>query len=268
MWPNAVLRGDHGGVRLREGSNVQDGAVCHEGVDVGPYATVGHNAIVHGATLERRALVGMGAIVLDDSVVGERALVGANSLVTEGTEIPPNALATGTPAEVRTEVEDSPWTQAGDVYVGLSERHESTSETLTSSGRRRTRIEREIGDSAVSRTDLCRPSPLVVDPAREVTGRPLQESVSAVGHEVGPRPPAFEVDRAALDERLDAVRPEVGDVDDPSATQGGVHRRRYRLGLSPDRVYVHSMLLVTAGNESHPPGAKVEMASWGVLGPV
>ena len=130
VWPNAVIRGDHGGVRLREGSNVQDGAVCHEGVDVGPYATVGHNAIVHGATLERRALVGMGAIVLDDSVVGERALVGANSLVTEGTEIPPNALATGTPAEVRKEVEDSPWTQAGDVYVGLSERHESTSETL------------------------------------------------------------------------------------------------------------------------------------------
>jgi carbonic anhydrase/acetyltransferase-like protein (isoleucine patch superfamily) len=72
----------------------------------------------------------MGAIVLDDSVVGERALVGANSLVTEGTEIPPNALATGTPAEVRKEVDDSPWARAGDVYVELSERHGTASETL------------------------------------------------------------------------------------------------------------------------------------------
>ncbi|MEF8861460.1 MAG: gamma carbonic anhydrase family protein [Haloarculaceae archaeon] len=130
VWPNVVLRGDHGGICLREGSNVQDGSVCHEGAEVGPYATVGHNAIVHGASIGRRALVGMGAIVLDDSVVGERGMVGANSLVTEGTEIPPNTLATGTPAEVLREVEDSPWARAGDVYVRLSERHEADSEVL------------------------------------------------------------------------------------------------------------------------------------------
>jgi carbonic anhydrase/acetyltransferase-like protein (isoleucine patch superfamily) len=130
VWPNVVLRGDHGGIHLREGANVQDGSVCHEGAEVGPYATVGHNAIVHGASVGRRALVGMGAIVLDDSVVGERAMVGANSLVTEGTEIPPGTLATGTPAEVRREVEDSPWAAAGDVYVDLAERHEGGSETL------------------------------------------------------------------------------------------------------------------------------------------
>jgi carbonic anhydrase/acetyltransferase-like protein (isoleucine patch superfamily) len=130
VWPNVVLRGDHGGIRLQEGSNVQDGSVCHEGADIGPYATVGHNAIVHGASVGRRALVGMGAIVLDDSVVGERAMVGANSLVTEGTEIPPNTLATGTPAEGRREVEDSPWARAGDAYVQLAERHEVASEAL------------------------------------------------------------------------------------------------------------------------------------------
>lgn len=130
VWPNVVLRGDHGGIRLREGANVQDGSVCHEGADVGPYATVGHNAIVHGASVGRRGLVGMGAIVLDDSVVGERAMVGANSLVTEGTEIPPSTLATGTPAEVRKEVEDSPWARASDVYVELAERHGTNSETL------------------------------------------------------------------------------------------------------------------------------------------
>lgn len=130
VWPNVVLRGDDGNIRLREGSNVQDGAICHEGVDIGPYATVGHNAIVHAASVDRRALIGMGAIVLDDSVVGERALVGANSLVTEGTEIPPNTLAAGTPAEVIREVEDSPWAYSADVYTDLAERHGATAETL------------------------------------------------------------------------------------------------------------------------------------------
>jgi carbonic anhydrase/acetyltransferase-like protein (isoleucine patch superfamily) len=130
VWPNVVLRGDHGGIRLREGANVQDGSVCHEGADIGPYATVGHNAIVHGASVGRRALVGMGAIVLDGSVLGERAMVGANSLVTEGTEISANTLAAGTPAEVIKEVEDSPWALAGDRYVELSGRHEADSETI------------------------------------------------------------------------------------------------------------------------------------------
>jgi carbonic anhydrase/acetyltransferase-like protein (isoleucine patch superfamily) len=130
VWPNVVLRGDHGGIRLHEGANVQDGSVCHEGAEIGPYATVGHNAIVHGASVGDRALVGMGAIVLDDCVVGERAMVGANSLVTEGTEVPPSTLVTGTPATVRKEVEDSPWARAGEVYVDLAARHGGDSETL------------------------------------------------------------------------------------------------------------------------------------------
>ena len=130
VWPNVVLRGDHGGIRLREGSNVQDGSVCHEGADIGSYATVGHNAIVHGATVGRRALVGMGAIVLDGAVLDERAMVGANSLVTEGTEIAANTLVAGTPAEVIKEVEDSPWALAGDRYVELSGRHGADSETI------------------------------------------------------------------------------------------------------------------------------------------
>jgi carbonic anhydrase/acetyltransferase-like protein (isoleucine patch superfamily) len=123
VWPNVVLRGDHGRIRLREGTNVQDNSVCHEGADIGPYATVGHAAIVHGATVGERALVGMGAIVLDDSSVGERAMVGANALVTEGTEIPPRAVAMGTPAEVVREADDSPWAYAADVYTDLADRH-------------------------------------------------------------------------------------------------------------------------------------------------
>lgn len=130
VWPGAVLRGDHGGIVLREGANVQDNATLHEGAEIGPYATVGHNAIVHGATVGRRSMVGMGAIVLDGSTVGEESLVGANSVVTEGTTIPDSVLAVGSPAEVVKEVEDSVWTAAGDRYVELAEEHAETSEVI------------------------------------------------------------------------------------------------------------------------------------------
>ncbi|WP_255149703.1 gamma carbonic anhydrase family protein [Halorarius halobius] len=130
VWPNAVLRGDHGAIHLEEGANVQDGAVLHEGARIGPYATVGHNAIVHSAEVEERALVGMGATVLDRSTVGERAMVGANALVTEDTDVPANTLFAGTPAELKKEVEESPWAYAGDRYAQLADEHRETSERL------------------------------------------------------------------------------------------------------------------------------------------
>jgi carbonic anhydrase/acetyltransferase-like protein (isoleucine patch superfamily) len=130
VWPNAVLRGDRGEIVVREGANVQDGAVCHEGAELHAGATVGHNAIVHAADVRERALVGMGATVLDRSVIGEAAMVAANALVSEGTEIPERTLAAGVPAEVKAEYEESPWAYAGEEYVRLKQLHEETSERL------------------------------------------------------------------------------------------------------------------------------------------
>jgi carbonic anhydrase/acetyltransferase-like protein (isoleucine patch superfamily) len=74
----------------------------------------------------------MGAVVLDDAVVGARSLVGAGSVVTEGTEVPAETLVAGSPAEVIKEVdpEDSVWTEAGDRYVELSRRHVADSERI------------------------------------------------------------------------------------------------------------------------------------------
>ena len=131
VWPGTVLRGDNGRIVVREGANVQDNATIHEGSEIGPYATVGHNAIVHGATVGERAMVGMGAVVLDRSTIGRESLVGANSLVTEGTEVPASVLVAGTPAEVVKEVEDSPWAAAGDHYVELATRYAETSAEIT-----------------------------------------------------------------------------------------------------------------------------------------
>ncbi len=130
VWPNVTLRGDDGAIELAEGANVQDNAVLHEGVEIGPYATVGHTAIVHASRVEERGLVGMSATVLDRSVIGERAVVGANSLVTEGTEVEPGMLYAGTPAKKLKEVEDTHWNEAGDRYAARSRRYLADSEQL------------------------------------------------------------------------------------------------------------------------------------------
>lgn len=75
-------------------------------------------------------MVGMGATVLDGAHVGRESLVAAGSVLTEGTDVPPGTLVAGTPAEVRREVDDSPWTHAGEHYVELAKRHEQSAERV------------------------------------------------------------------------------------------------------------------------------------------
>jgi carbonic anhydrase/acetyltransferase-like protein (isoleucine patch superfamily) len=130
IWPGTVLRGDDGSIEVGEGVNLQDNAVCHEGVEIEPYATIGHTAIVHAARIGERSVVGMSAVVLDDSEIGHHSIVAAGSVVTEDTEVPPYSLVAGTPAEVKTEIDDSDWFEAGDHYVELAARHQETSEDL------------------------------------------------------------------------------------------------------------------------------------------
>jgi carbonic anhydrase/acetyltransferase-like protein (isoleucine patch superfamily) len=105
IGPNAVLRGDIEPILVRRGSNVQDNCTVHtergSPVAIGPDASVGHGAVVHGATIGERALVGMNAVVLNGAVVGERAVVGALSLVPNGFQVPPRSLAVGIPCQVR-----------------------------------------------------------------------------------------------------------------------------------------------------------------------
>ena len=106
LWPTAVARGDLAQISIGAGSNVQDGAVLHgdpgQPVRLGADVTVGHRAVIHGATLEDGCLVGIGAIVLNGVTVGAGALVAAGSVVTK--DVPPGTLVTGTPAAVKREL--------------------------------------------------------------------------------------------------------------------------------------------------------------------
>lgn len=130
VWPNATLRGDAGQLVIGANANVQDNAVVHEGSELGPHTTVGHSAIIHGATVAEGALIGMNATVLDDVHVGEDAIVGAGAVVTEGTEIPAQTLVTGVPAEVKTEIDASPGSEAAEHYVALAAQYEQSSKRI------------------------------------------------------------------------------------------------------------------------------------------
>ena len=104
VWYQATLRGDINEIVIGPRSNVQDNAVIHlsddHGCHVGELVTVGHSAILHACTVKDEVLIGMGAIVLDGSVIGERSIIGAGALVTGGTIIPPGSLVLGSPAKV------------------------------------------------------------------------------------------------------------------------------------------------------------------------
>ena len=103
LWPTAVARGDVCAIVIGEGSNVQDGAVLHgdpgQPVRIGADVTIGHRAVIHGATLQDGCLVGIGAIVLNGVTVGEGALVAAGSVVTK--DVLAGALVMGAPAQVK-----------------------------------------------------------------------------------------------------------------------------------------------------------------------
>lgn len=97
VWYQAVVRGDSNTIKIGSNTNIQDGTIIHVDhdapVEVAENVTIGHQCLLHGCTIEKGALIGMGSTILNHAVIGENSLIGAGSLVTEGKVIPPNVLA-------------------------------------------------------------------------------------------------------------------------------------------------------------------------------
>jgi carbonic anhydrase/acetyltransferase-like protein (isoleucine patch superfamily) len=107
----AVVRGDRASLILGARSNLQDSVVVHAdpGFDttIGSDVSVGHGAVVHGATIGDNTLIGMNATILNGAVIGENCIIAAGSVVLEGANIPAGSLVAGTPGVVRRPTTDS-----------------------------------------------------------------------------------------------------------------------------------------------------------------
>jgi carbonic anhydrase/acetyltransferase-like protein (isoleucine patch superfamily) len=130
VWPFAVVRGDNERIAVGADSNVQDGAVLHADPGLpcvlGARVSVGHRAVVHGATVHDDVLVGMGALVLNGAVLGTGSVVGAGAVVREGTVVPPGSLVVGVPGRVARETtaeERARIARTAAAYVRLQARH-------------------------------------------------------------------------------------------------------------------------------------------------
>lgn len=110
IWFNAVVRGDNEPIRIGARSNIQEGAVLHVDpgfpMDIADDVTIGHMVMLHGCSIGKGALIGIGAIVLNGAKIGAGSLIGAGALIPENKEIPPNSVVFGSPGKIMREVTD------------------------------------------------------------------------------------------------------------------------------------------------------------------
>ena len=110
VWYGCVLRADNSPITVGSEVNIQDGCILHSDpgfpASLGDRVSLGHGAIVHGATVEDDVLIGMRATVLNGAIIGKGSLVAAGAVVRPGTVVPPGSLVAGVPAVVRREVSE------------------------------------------------------------------------------------------------------------------------------------------------------------------
>jgi carbonic anhydrase/acetyltransferase-like protein (isoleucine patch superfamily) len=104
VWFNAVVRGDVNSIRIGNKVNIQDGACLHctyekTKVNIGNNVSIGHNALVHGCTIEDNVLIGMGAIVMDNVYIGTNTIIAAGAVVLENTKCESGSIYAGVPAK-------------------------------------------------------------------------------------------------------------------------------------------------------------------------
>jgi carbonic anhydrase/acetyltransferase-like protein (isoleucine patch superfamily) len=130
VWPGAVLRGDHGLIRIGDRTSIQDGTIIHTTRDwptmIGADCVVGHRAHLEGCVVEDGCLIGSGSLVLNRARVGAGAVVAAAALIREDMVVPPGALAVGVPAAIREDagLRQREWiARAVKTYLALASQH-------------------------------------------------------------------------------------------------------------------------------------------------
>lgn len=105
VWPQTVLRGDHGYIELGERSNIQDGCVvhctAHDPTILGPSSAIGHAVHVEGAKIGTGCLIASGSVVLNGTVIEDGGMVGAGAVLSYRSHVPPGHIALGVPAKTR-----------------------------------------------------------------------------------------------------------------------------------------------------------------------
>lgn len=104
LWFGVVLRGDVNYIKIGDNVNIQDNAVIHgtferSATNIGNNVSIAHGAIVHGCTIHDNVLIGMNAVVLDDTVINSNCIVAAGAVVTKGTIIESGSVYGGSPAK-------------------------------------------------------------------------------------------------------------------------------------------------------------------------
>jgi carbonic anhydrase/acetyltransferase-like protein (isoleucine patch superfamily) len=126
VWFNSVIRGDVASTIIGNRVNIQDNSILHQSPNnpliLEDEVTVGHQVILHSCIVRKRALIGMGSIILDQAEIGEGAFIGAGSLVPQGKKIPPNTLAFGRPAKVIRELTEEDIKDMTRIYTEYAEK--------------------------------------------------------------------------------------------------------------------------------------------------
>ncbi|MDQ1001143.1 carbonic anhydrase/acetyltransferase-like protein (isoleucine patch superfamily) [Neobacillus niacini] len=126
VWFNTVIRGDVAPTVIGKKVNIQDNSVLHQSPNnpliLEDEVTVGHQVILHSCIIRKKALIGMGSIILDQAEIGEGAFIGAGSLVPQGKKIPPNTLAFGRPAKVIRELNEHDKKEMLRIYTEYAEK--------------------------------------------------------------------------------------------------------------------------------------------------
>lgn len=112
IWFNAVVRGDVNFISIGNKVNIQDGAIIHCtyqkcGTIIGNNVSIGHNAIVHGCTINDNVLIGMGAIVMDNCVIESNSIIAAGAVVTQNTIVESGSIWAGVPAKKVKDIDKS-----------------------------------------------------------------------------------------------------------------------------------------------------------------